>query len=627
MKKKDLKAAAAALTGLILLSGCSQSAPVSPADSIAGLKAENEILTYKPVEDGKTVITIGKYQAFDEAPLEAAIEERFPELDVIFVESLAGTDPIAYMALQSRADSLPDLMFVTRVAPDNDFLYDLSAEGVVSRYNLSALNTMSIGGKLFQIPIANTVVGIAYNKTVFEQYGWTAPESLEEFYTLCDTISEKGIRPFNVCLKYYSTIESTALGLSYDKVLSDLDKQTRYNSFIQQEGSCRGLLEPMFGTLKLLYEKGIITEDDFSSSATEIRHGMYEGTSAMIISNLDIVSLYKTEQPDCQIDFIGFPTEVPGERWLHMVSGTKLSASRQAMENRDKKEIILAIMDYLSTNEGQSALFQSFSGVSSLTSYQQEAVFDFDDIEACIQSGRVFFADYFGSNDYVSVFYDWTTGKMTMEEMISAADRFEPINELMLLETEPIGTAREPFTILETSIYIADVMQQLTGADIALVPNNYFYRSNIAAIYEGGIVYPQRFIQQGTGANDYLTTYEITGAALRELMEHPIINGAEVNILYAPAGLRVEYAPWAGEAENVRSITLADGGELNDTSVYTVAARAGCIDECYITRVVQEYPDAGANNEMMAEAIRASGSISPVKDGRVKLIWDIVRPE
>lgn len=627
LKKKNFRRAATALTGLVLLAGCSGPAPAATSDSIAGLKAENEILTYKPVEDSKTVITFGKYQAFDEAPLEAAIEERFPELDVIFVESLAGTDPIAYMALQSRADALPDLMFTSRAAQDNDFLYDLSAEGFISRYNLSALNTMSIKGKLLQVPISNTVVGIVYNKTLFDQYGWTAPDSLEEFYALCDTISETGIRPFNVCLKYYSTIESTALGLSYDKVLSDLDKQNRYNSFIQQEASCRGLLEPMFDTLRLLYEKGIITADDFSSSATEVRRGLYDGKSAMIISNLDIVSLYKTEQPDCEIDFIGFPTDVSGERWMHMIPGTKLSVSRQAMEDQDKQEIILTILDYLSTNEGQNALFQSFSGISSLTSYQQEAVFDFDDIGDCIQSGRVFFADYFGSNDYISVFRDWTTGEMTMEEMISAADSFEPINELKLLETEPIGTAEGHFTRLETSIYIADVMQQLTGADIALVPNNYFYRSNIAEIYKGDIVYPERFIQQGTGTKDYLTTYEISGAALRELMEHPIINGAEVDILYAPAGLKVEYAPWADAAENVRSITLADGTELNDASVYTVAARAGCIDECYITSIVQEFPDAGANNEIMAEAIREAGSIRPVKDGRVKLIWDIVGPD
>ena len=616
---------AAALTAvLFLLGGCSQQAPtpVSDSGSYWNLTADNEIISYAPVQAGKTIITIGKYQAFDETPLENAIEAEFPDLDIIFVESLGGSDPIAYMALQSQADALPDLMLSTRSAPDNEFLYDLSAESFVSRYNLSSLNAMDIGGKLFQIPAANTVIGIAYNKTLFEQNGWTAPESLEEFYSLCDTIAANGIRPFVPCLKYYTTLESIGLGLSYDSVFSDLEKQTHYNAFIRQEASCEGLMEPMFETLRTLYEKGIITEADFSSSATEVRHSLYAGEYAMMATNLDIVALYQSEQPDCEIDFIGFPTNTPGERWMQMVSGTKLSASKKSMEDTGKQQILLDILDYFSTDQGQSALFQSFSGVSSLTSYQQKAVFAYEDIQTCIQSGRIFFADYFGSNDDIPVFRDWTMGKMAMAEMIKAVDDFKPIDELKLLEEDPIGTAKEAFTRLETSIYMADVMQQLTGAEIALMPNNYYYRSNFAEIFQGPIVYPERFILKGTGAKDYLATYQITGAALRELLEHPVINGTQVNVLYAPAGLKLEYAPWADMDENVRSITLADGTALDNDRLYTVAARAGCIDEQYITGLVKEYPEAGSNQEMMTAAIRAAGTISPARDGRVSLIWE-----
>lgn len=609
------------MAGLLLLGGCSQDAPTT-TDSPWNLTAENEIISYKPVDTGKTVITIGKYQAFDEAPLEAALEEKFPDLDVVFVEALGGSDPIAYMALQNKAGALPDLMFSTRSAPDNDFLYDLSAESFISRYNLSSLNTMSIDGKLFQIPVANTVVGIAYNKTLFEENGWNAPESLEEFYGLCDAISGEGIRPFAPCLKYYTNIESIGFGFSFDDVLADLEKQTQYNAFIKQETSCKGLLEPMFQVLKNLYEKGILRAEDFSSSATEVRYGLYNGEHAMMATNLDIVSLYQSEQPDCEIDFIGFPTDTPGERWMQMVSGTKLSVSGQSMEDEETQQMILDMLDYLSTDEGQSALFRSFSGISSLTSYQQQADFAYEDIRTCIESGRIFFADYFGSNDDVSTFQEWTTGNMDLDDMIEAVDHFEPINELKLLETEPVGTAEEHFTRLETSIYIADVMQQLTGADIALMPNNYYYRGNFSEIFQGSIVYPERFILKGVGAKEYLTTYKITGAALRELMEHPIINGAEVNVMYAPAGLKLEYAPWSDGDENVRSLTLADGTELNDGAEYTVAARAGSIDERYITEVVQEYPDAGSNQEMMTAAIREAGTIKPAKDGRVKLIWE-----
>ena len=91
----------------------------------------------------------------------------------MWTESFVGSDPFAYMSLQSEHESLPDISFASRTAPENDFLYDLSAEDFVSRYNLSALNAMNIKGKLYQIPIGNTVTGIAYNKTLFDQYGWT----------------------------------------------------------------------------------------------------------------------------------------------------------------------------------------------------------------------------------------------------------------------------------------------------------------------------------------------------------------------------------------------------------------------------------------------------------------------
>ena len=47
---------------------------------------------------------------------------------------------------------------------------------------------------------------------------------------------------------------------------------------------------------------------------------------------------------------------------------------------------------------------------------------------------------------------------------------------------------------------------------------------------------PNRFVLKSVGAKNYLTTYEITGANLKALLEHPFINGAEINALYACTG-------------------------------------------------------------------------------------------
>lgn len=623
MKRIYVKWFVCIMAGILTLSGCSKAGKEEKTKA-SEFTADNEIVSYKPIDTEKTIITVGKYSAFDESPLEEALESKFPDIELVWMETFVGPDPFAYMSLQSEHGSLPDISFTGRTAPENDFLYDLSAEDFVSRYNLSALNAMNIEGKLYQIPIGNTVTGIAYNKTLFEEHGWKAPESLEEFYALCDTISAEGIRPFAPCLKYYTTLESMALGLSFDDVLANIEKQTQYNEFVQKDASCRGLLEPMFSVMRTLYDKGIITGDDFSSSATEARHDLYEGKNAMIVTNLDILTLYNEEKPDCELDYIGFPTKTKGERWLHMIPGTRVSVSDKAMKDKEKKQMILDILDYISTDEGQKALFQSFSGISSLTSYQKEAHFDFDDIAACVENGRVFFADYYGSNEYISVFKDWTVGNMTMEEMIEANDNFEPLDELKQLKETPIGTASKDFTVLETSILNADVMRKATDAQIALVLNNYYYKGNLAEIFEGDIVYPARFILKSVSAKDYLTTYEITGKNLKELLEHPIINGTEINAMYAPSGLKIEYAPYAPADANVLKVTLTDGAKLSDDEVYTVAAWPGSIDEKYISHVVKEYSELGMNKDLMTAAIQSAGEIKPAGDGRVVLNWEKV---
>ena len=54
-----------------------------------------------------------------------------------------------------------------------------------------------------------------------------------------------------------------------------------------------------------------------------------------------------------------------------------------------------------------------------------------------------------------------------------------------------------------------------------------------------------------------------------------------------------------------------------------MAAWAGSIDEGYLSGVVQEYPELGGNQELMTEAIKKAGTITPDWDGRIVLDWEI----
>ena len=613
-----LNIAAATAVIVLQLTGCSG---ISNHGTVSEYTADNEIMTYSPVNMDKRIITIGKYDSFVEEPLEQALEARFPELDIVFLENLAGPDPVAYMALQSEQGDLPDLLFCKVNIPDNDFLYDLAPEGVLSRYNLSSLNSLSIDGKLFQLPTINSVQGIVYNKTLFAEHGWELPDTLDEFYALCDEIEQTGIRPFAACTKYMEQVVWLSLGFSYDEIFSDMEKQLHYNEFVQKQASCENLLEPAFLVLKDFYEKGLLSSDDFSASITQYGYSLLNGKTAMMPRSLDILRLPQEEGENCELGFFGFPTKEPGQSWMQMISGTKLSISKDSMEDEQRRKDILDILDYISTNDGQKVLQEMFYGISSLTSYQQESAIEFDYIQECMENGRILYPAVYGSDHDVEVFRKWVIGDLTMEERIQANDNFKTFNELDLLEEMPIGSALEDFSVLETSIYNADIMREKTGADIALMLNRNYFKGNLATIYQGDIVYPERFYLKGVNAGDALTAYEVTGEDLKLLLEHPIINETEVNAMYAPAGLKMVYAPWASANENIQSLTLEDGTPLEDDRSYTVAAWAGSIDERYITSIAGVFDEFGTNQDLMTSAIREQEEIRPARDGRVILEW------
>ncbi len=544
----------------------------------------------------------------------------------MFTEPDAGDNDIAYMKLMSDGGKLEDIQLCTHiVGAENDFLYELSGEDFTSAYNLASLDAMNVDGKIYQLPISNTVTGIAYNQTLFREHGWEVPATQADFYALCDTIAAAGIRPFVPCLKYFTVNEAVAFGLSFDDVFASAENQVRYHAFYTGTGSCAGLLEPSFEAVRGLYEKGYLSESDFSSSATELRQDLYAGSVAMMPTNLSIEAFVEQEKPDSEIGFVGYPTGTPDQRWMQMVPGDLISVSEKSMQDAGKKQKILDALAFLTTDAGQSALLQCFPGVSSLNCYDQTLTGMASEAGSCIAAGRVFFADYYASNAFVPTWQAYVTGGMTLADFVAANDAAKPADYLGALDEAPIGTASEDFTVLDTSIYTADVMREATGADLALILSGSFYTGNLARILKGEIRLPGRFVLKGIGAKDYLTSYQITGADLKELIEHPYVNGKETDALYACSGLKIEYAPWADADHNVRALTLADGSAIQEDAVYTVAAWAGSIDERYLTATVQTFPDAGSNKDLMTTAIRKAGTISPARDGRITLDWDTVQ--
>lgn len=104
----------------------------------------------------------------------------------------------------ASSDSLPSMWFnwggsLGQFYVDNGKTYDLTeyaqANGWSDTYSAGALNLCTLGGQLCGYPTSYNVLGVYYNKGIFEECGIEVPTTFEEFEAACATLKENGYVP------------------------------------------------------------------------------------------------------------------------------------------------------------------------------------------------------------------------------------------------------------------------------------------------------------------------------------------------------------------------------------------------------------------------------------------------
>lgn len=104
----------------------------------------------------------------------------------------------------ASSDSLPSMWFnwggsLGQFYVDNGKTYDLTeyaqANGWNDTYSAGALNLCTLGGQLCGYPTSYNVLGVYYNKAIFEECGIEVPTTFEEFEAACATLKENGYVP------------------------------------------------------------------------------------------------------------------------------------------------------------------------------------------------------------------------------------------------------------------------------------------------------------------------------------------------------------------------------------------------------------------------------------------------
>lgn len=614
-----------------ILTGCG-----ADKSAAAAYKRGNDIVTFTIPQEGKEIVRVAFAMNMDWKPLIEALDRKFPEKQFIY-------------DFYATAGDNPSMDTVRRLVRKNDYDFvvanywyapslgaDISSEAFLDNYLQTTLDSLAVDGRIYGIPLPMAAAGIYYNKDLFDANGWTIPASTDEFIALCSRIRAAGYSPYDACLKYESQTMRILEGMTYDEVFNSNDSMNWYSDLIAGKATFAEHAKPMFELAKKLLDGRVLSMDGFTASLTEMRENFFTGKTAMIDYSSDLLVLAETEGCKYDIEIAPYPSTTGKNTCVLYNPSTVLYIPADVKSNGERYAFDTSVMDYLSTSEGQDALLTGWSGVASLKNYAGQSRV-YDQVADYVESGRYHMALSFSAdpemskplkklmNNAVSEIGGGTDVDTAVRELdnaySSAVSQGIPEEQY-----ETIARASEDFTVLETSYYIADKIRESTGADVALVPNGGFYRSNLADIPKGDITNDMRlFYQKGIGDKDFITTYKMTGAQLKTLLEHPVINGMEQTQFIAAAGLNSEYAPWHPSGSRLVNVTLADGTAVDDAAEYTIAAYAGVIDESYITSTLQTFEALGNPEIFIENALRTDGTISPDLAGRLKLDWDILK--
>lgn len=184
MKKRIVSTVlAAALVGSLALTGCGSSSGGT----------ENS-------EAGQTTITFmnhtGESRSINyEDSLIEEFEEANPDINVE-VQRMSMDDYTQTIQTKFASGDAPDVFYIEQSNlvdyAGNGYLLDLTDTEIADHYDG---NMLKYDGKCYGAPVGVNAYIVTYNKNVFNDLGLEVPETLDEFYAVCDSIEAAGITP------------------------------------------------------------------------------------------------------------------------------------------------------------------------------------------------------------------------------------------------------------------------------------------------------------------------------------------------------------------------------------------------------------------------------------------------
>ncbi len=373
MKKKVISMLLTAGMTLSLLSGCGSSAAAetAPAESTSeeAPKAEEAAGT---AELDETPCTITYYTwaqsndgAYPQNMLDAFME-KYPWITVDF--QMGPSDQEEYLQAQKVKFLAGDGIDVTTLFPSSysdyvgaGYLEEITEDAYLSAYDSSALDAVTMDGKIYGMPYAEDAVGIIYNKTMFEENGWEVPSGREEWLALCDTVAAAGITPMIQGVGDTWPLASEAMPFLQGLYASDPDIFTKIAA--GEVKYTDQVFVDCFKDIEAYFNSNAVSAEAAGLSYDQAATYFATGKAAMACHGEWFMGSINAAEPEFEIGVFAVPTNKEGEKQIGAAEVGQYQAICASSENKEAAKLLL---EYMSSKEGAQYFADSMSNFTAV---------------------------------------------------------------------------------------------------------------------------------------------------------------------------------------------------------------------------------------------------------------------
>ena len=580
--------------------------------------------TAEPVDP---VITVDVYNTAERfLPFFAYVREQYPEIE-LSISSFNGANGSEYSNNTLEHGDQADIYFTSRNECKDEAcrenLIDLSGYEFVNRLSQSMLNTISMDGEIYLLPIQNTVFGVAYNKTILEEMGEELPQNYEDLVRLKGKCDERGIK---LCVQYsvlpgglfqvvsamaQITFLDTPEGVAWEKAFL-AGEEVDYSAWDETLEYMSKLMD--IGFFELI-------DENVLSVGSEV--GLYSGNTLFAITQSNFNPDSAKDVTDDEFGIMPFISEDGSSNYYIYNPGSFIGLSKSLLEegNEAKLEQALKILELYATAEGQQALNYGSEVFSILrdSAMSSESVF-YDAYQASLE-GRMQRMKYTTWNEYGLItpvgdaFKNWILGEGEPGAITEAMKTVRA--EAKLEGGAPVYcTSAEDMTLEESARIVGGVYAKIAGTDVALMSLGSTHKGE-SKEYEiaGKTCTIDGLAQNKYGVNGRFYEGNITQEDSWVVLPGQYSNTESIAILHLTGAQLKEIAAAGfdlhGDANPYTYVIATRGGmELEDDTVYEVATVKGNYTEEVAELGSVTLIDVGNFLNVFTETLGSYGTLS-----------------